>query len=228
MGLPKGLIVSCQSYEGEPMFGAHIMADMAKAAEKGGAVAIRANSPQDIQSIRQVTQLPIIGIYKVHSSVSEIYITPDFESAESIAKAGCDIIGIDSTNRARLKNIELSDLYNFIKNTLHKFILGDVSCREEAILAESLGADFVSTTLSGYTSNGRPAMSGPDLDLVEDLVKAVQIPVIAEGRYREPHEAAQAIRLGAHAVVIGESITRPEKITGRYVTAIDSLLNHEK
>lgn len=221
MDLPQGLIVSCQAYEGDPMYGSHLMATMAIAAEMGGAVAIRANSPQDIQAIRKVTNLPIIGLHKVYSPDSEVYITPDFNSAESIAKAGCDFIAIDATNRPRPQNIQLSDLVSFIKNSLNKPIMGDISCKEDALTAEVLGVDLVSTTLSGYTSHGRPAMDGPDLDLVKDLVKDLKIPVVAEGRFRKPQQAAQAILLGAHAVVIGESITRPEKITERYVKAIE-------
>lgn len=228
MKFPRGLIVSCQAYEGDPMFGANIMANMAKAAEAGGAVAIRVNSPQDIRAIRRITELPIIGLYKVYSSASDIYITPDFESAESIALAGSDIIAVDSTNRARPKNIKLSDLFKFIIDSLHKPIMADISCVEEAVIAESLGADMVSTTLSGYTSLEYPASNEPDLALVEELVKTVQIPVVAEGRYHEPLQVARAMILGAYAVVVGEAITRPEKITERYVHALNSLQNDEK
>jgi len=228
MKFPKGLIVSCQAYEGDPMFGSHNMANMAKAAELGGAVAIRANSPQDIRTIRQITKLPIIGLYKVYSSASDVYITPDFDSAESIALAGSNILAIDSTCRVRPKNIKLSDLFKFIQDSLHKPIMADISCVEDAIVAESLGADMVSTTLSGYTSQGGSAMEGPDINLVEELVKTVQIPVVAEGRYHHPHQVARAILLGAHAVVVGEAITRPEKITERYAKAINCLSNDEK
>ncbi len=228
MKFPRGLIVSCQAYEGDPMFGANIMANMAKAAEAGGAVAIRVNSPQDIRAIRRITELPIIGLYKVYSSASDIYITPDFESAESIALAGSDIIAVDSTNRARPKNIKLSDLFKFIIDSLHIPIMADISCVEEAVIAESLGADMVSTTLSGYTSLEYPASNEPDLALVEELVKTVKIPVVAEGRYHETLQVARAMILGAYAVVVGEAITRPEKITERYVHALNSLQNDEK
>ncbi len=61
--LPHGIIVSCQAYEGEPLFGAHIMAAMARAALEGGAVGIRANSAADIAAIRAITDRPIVGLY---------------------------------------------------------------------------------------------------------------------------------------------------------------------
>lgn len=220
MILSKGLIVSCQAYQGDPLFGTQYMAAMAKAAEWGGAVGIRANSPQDIRAIRQVTSLPIIGIYKISSASSEVYITPDINAADQISQAGCDIIAIDATPRPRPNGVQLSELISHIKEKLGKPVMADISCLDDAITAEALKADYISTTLSGYTAHGRPVINGPDLELVAQLVHTVKLPVIAEGRIHEPAQAAQAIKLGAHAVVVGEAITRPEKITQHFITAM--------
>lgn len=220
MTLPPGLIVSCQAYEGDPMFGPHIMAAMARAAEVGGAVGIRANSPDDIAAIRQVTSLPIIGLWKVHSPESEVYITPDCEAAEAIAKAGCDMIAIDGTPRRRAKGVTLPELIEFIHTALGKPVMADCSCLDDALLAQSHGADVISTTLAGYTSHGRPMTDGPDLDFVQELVGCVNKPVIAEGRFDVPSQVARAVALGAHAVCVGTAITRPENITRRFVQGI--------
>ena len=62
--LRGGLIVSCQALPDEPLFGAQHMAAMARAAVAGGAVAIRANGPDDIAAIRNAVKLPIIGLFK--------------------------------------------------------------------------------------------------------------------------------------------------------------------
>jgi putative N-acetylmannosamine-6-phosphate epimerase len=220
MQLPKGLIVSCQAYEGEPLFGAHIMAAMAKAAEEGGAVAIRANSPADIAAIRKVTTLPIIGLYKIHSDVSDVYITPHRSSAEAIVRAGCDVIAIDATPRRRHNDETLHDLIPFIRNTLGKPVMADCSCLEDAQLAASLGADTLGTTMAGYTAHGRPLTAGPDLDFVKELVAQFTQPVIAEGRFYLPEQVLQALTLGAHAVCVGGAITRPQDITRRFVSAV--------
>ena len=216
----KGLIVSCQAYEGDPLFGARIMAAMACAAEEGGAVGIRANSPDDIAAIRAATALPIVGLYKLYAPGSEVYITPTCESATAIARAGSDMLAIDATPRLRHDDTTLAQLIKFIHDELGKPVMADVSCVEDAMLAESLGADVISTTLAGYTQHGRPKLAGPDVDFLAEVVRRVRLPVVAEGRYHEPHQAAQAMQRGAYAVVVGSAITRPEDITRRFAAAM--------
>ncbi|MCX7767164.1 MAG: N-acetylmannosamine-6-phosphate 2-epimerase, partial [Candidatus Sumerlaeia bacterium] len=103
-----GLIVSCQARPDEPLFGAEIMARLAKAAELGGAVGIRANSPPDILAIKQMVGLPVIGIFKREYPDSEVYITPTIEEALSIASTGAEIIALDATQRPRPKGVSLS------------------------------------------------------------------------------------------------------------------------
>ena len=49
---------------------------------------------------------------------------------------------------------------------------------------------------------------------------AVSVPVIAEGNVETPAMAARCLSLGAHAVVVGGAITRPQQITRRFVDAI--------
>lgn len=91
----------------------------------------------------------------------------------------------------------------------------DISTLTEGIEAEKTGADLVGTTMSGYTSHSQK-VEGPDIKLVEGLLKNVSIPVIAEGRIHTPKEAKQMIELGAFAVVVGGAITRPYEIAKRF------------
>jgi N-acylglucosamine-6-phosphate 2-epimerase len=58
------LVVSCQARADNPLHGPDYMAALARAAEQGGAAAIRANGAEDIAAIRAATSLPIIGILK--------------------------------------------------------------------------------------------------------------------------------------------------------------------
>ena len=102
MLIPKGaLIVSCQARADNPLHGPVFMSAMARAANAGGAAGFRANGVDDVAAIRAISTHPIIGIDKVWDDRFPVYITPSFELAARIAKAGADIIGIDATRRPR-------------------------------------------------------------------------------------------------------------------------------
>lgn len=215
-----GLIVSCQAQKGSPLYGAKFMAAMAIAAERGGAAGIRANGSTDVRAIRRVTSLPIIGIFKRRVPGTDVYITPDVTSALAVIRAGADIVAVDGTGRPRPGGLTLAELVWSIKNTYDVLVMADVSTVDEALAAVAAGADIVATTLSGYTPATANKCAGPDLDLIRELVARVRVPVIGEGRFWTPEEVCQAIRLGAHAVVIGTAITNPEAITARFVRSI--------
>ncbi|WP_328418024.1 nitronate monooxygenase [Micromonospora sp. NBC_00389] len=98
-------------------------------------------------------------------------------------------------------------------------VMADCSTLDEGIAAVAAGADLVGTTLAGYTSY-TSKQPGPDLDLVAQLATAIDVPVIAEGRIHTPAQAAQALRAGAWAVVVGTAITHPTTITGWFASAM--------
>jgi N-acylglucosamine-6-phosphate 2-epimerase len=211
------LIVSCQALVNEPLHGSYIMARMAVAAKEGGAVAIRANSPEDIYAIKQAVDLPVIGLVK--DGETGVYITPTFRHARAVAEAGADIIALDATSRPRPDGRTLAELIADIHNQLKKPVLADVSTLEEGIAAEKLGADLVAPTLSGYTDYS-PKLDGPDFTLIRALVETLNVPVIAEGRIRTPEEACAALDTGVLAVVVGSAITRPQWITAQFAAYI--------
>ncbi len=220
--LHGGLIVSCQALPDEPLFGAEHMAAMARAAVIGGAIAIRANGPADIAAIRAAVALPIIGLFKDDLPGCEVRITPALEHADKIAEAGADFIAIDATPRARPRNLSVKRLIEHIHEKLNRLVLADVSTLEEGLEAARCGADLVATTLSGYTAYS-PSQADPDFDLLEGLAGKLNIPVIAEGRISTPEQAAQALKRGAYAVVVGGAITRPQWITAQFANALKGL-----
>lgn len=217
-GLRGGLVVSCQAQPDEPLFGADIMARLAVAAEAGGAVGIRANSPADIAAIRAVTALPIVGLSKVNVPGFDIYITPTLADAIAVGEAGADIIAIDATARPHPEG-SLTSFIRRIKEATGKAVLADISTDDEALAAHDAGADFVSTTMSGYTPYS-PQSDAPDLELVRRLAPILSVPLFAEGRIATPEQARAALNAGAWAVVVGGAITRPQQITERFVRAI--------
>jgi len=220
-----GLIVSCQALEGEPLYGADMMKRMAYAAVSGGAVAIRANGREDIAAIQSAVDVPVIGIVKRDYPDSEVYITATVREVEELTSIGVDMIALDATKRVRPGGI---DLASFMRELRERFPrqrwMADCSTVEECVTAEALGFDCVGTTMHGYTpyTAGRKVYER-DFAFLADVIQAVRVPVIAEGNILTPEMAAAALRLGAHAVVVGGAITRPQQITERFVSAINGI-----
>jgi len=218
-----GLIVSCQSRPGEPLYGPQFMAEMAKAAKLGGACAIRANGAADISAIRAAVSLPIIGIRKRRVEGYPAFITPSAEDAAEVGVAGSAMIAVEGTPLSRPPDSKgrawaLDELADYIHTTLGLPAMADISTEEEGLAAEDAGFDCVATTLSGYTPYS-PALEGPDLGLVERLSSRLSIPVIAEGRISMPKDARRALDAGAWSVVVGRAITMPHTIVQRFVAA---------
>lgn len=133
---------------------------------------------------------------------------------KELIEANADIIATDATQRPRPKE-SLEEIIKYIKQN-NKLSMADISTFEEGIKARELGFDIISTTLSGYTQNSRQDLIGPDFELLEQLTNELDCPVILEGRIWEPKEVDKAFELGAHSVVIGSAVTRPQLITKRF------------
>lgn len=215
------LIVSCQALEDEPLYSSFIMGKMALAATQAGAGGIRANTISDIKEIKKNTNLPIIGIIKRNYGNCNVYITPTIKEVDELVEEGVDIIAIDSTRRQRPDNVELEC---FVKNIKEKYpnqiVMGDISNVDEAVYSEKIGVDIVGTTLCGYTYYTK---GDNPLNTLQEVLKAVKIPVIAEGNLDTPEKAKKSIQMGALAVVVGGAITRPKQIAEKFIKAIESI-----
>lgn len=214
LSLKDNLIVSCQAQEDEPLHSDFIMSRMALAAKIGGAVAIRANSVKDIKAIKQVVDLPIIGLIKIEYENSDIYITPTMKEIKELVEVGCEIVALDATKRPQTDNVSLKDKVKYLHDN-NVLAMGDISTLEEGIKAEEAGFDMVSTTLSGYTPYSRQN-EGPDHLLIKELKENISIPVIAEGKISGEADLLKVLDENPYAVVIGGAITRPQQITKRY------------
>ncbi|WP_193338162.1 N-acetylmannosamine-6-phosphate 2-epimerase [Devosia beringensis] len=216
--LPRGLVVSCQARADNPLHGPQFMGAMAVAARDGGAVAIRANGPEDIAAVR-AAGLPVIGIHKVFSDRHPVYITPDFAAAQAIVAAGAQIVALDCTSRPR-DGEPVDLLVRRIREELGAEVFADISTLDEGLAATDWGATYVATTLSGYTEATQPRPEEPDLLLLETLASRLSVPVVAEGRFNTPQLVRQAFDAGAHAVVVGTMITNPREITRVFVQGV--------
>ncbi len=216
------LIVSCQALPGEPLYREEggVMCLMAQAAKNAGVKAIRAQGIVDIKQIKEQTNLPVIGIIKKSYPGYATYITATMDEVDKLVEAGSDIIALDCTNRERGDGKTPSEFVKEIKEKYPNIVLmADISNLEEAIEAEKAGVDFVGTTMNGYTPYTTVSKKF-DPSLVKEIVENVKIPVIAEGKIHEPKEAKAALEAGAHCMVVGGAITRPQEITSRFLAEL--------
>lgn len=223
MEIENNLIVSCQALEDEPLHSSFIMSRMALAAYQGGAKGIRANTVEDIKAIKELVDLPVIGIIKQDYDDSDVYITPTYQDVDDLVGVGCDIIAMDATISKRTGNLSLDE---FFKNVRGKYpdvkFMADCSTIDEAVHADELGFDFIGTTLVGYTEQSKGNhIEANDFEIIREILRRVKHPVIAEGNIDTPEKARRVLELGCYSVVVGSIITRPQIITKRFVDGIE-------
>ena len=213
---PGSLVVSCQARPDNPLHGSASMARMARAAVAGGASGIRANGAEDIRAIKAAVDVPIIGINKI-GDPSGVYITPTFAAAAAVVDAGADLVAIDGTRRQRPDGTALETQIRHIHRELGVPVMCDIDTLESAVEARAAGADLVATTLAGYTAESDVPDDRPAIDLVRELVAALDCPVVAEGRYWTREQVRAAFDAGASVVVVGTAVTNPAAITRRLI-----------
>lgn len=215
------VIVSSQAMPNEPFYDEKCMMAMMQSVVNGGAAALRVAGKRDV--VNAITfGVPVIGLTKPEKLPenwrSVVYITSGIKEVKELIEAGADIIAFDGTSRPRPDGSTLEQLIQLIHFS-GRLAMADISTFEEGVCCAKLGADIISTTLAGYTDESGVATETPDFELLEKLVKSIDKPIFLEGRVWYPEEVKKAFELGAHSVVIGSAITRPQLITKRFIEA---------
>ncbi len=216
--LRGGLIVSCQAYPGEPMLDPRTMTQIALAAVEGGAVGIRGKGLDDLRAMHAALDVPLIGLVKVgHDGV---FITPTLADCLEVAATGAGIVALDGTRRPRPDGLSLAATISGLKDAHPDvLVMADCGSLADTEAAVAAGADVLGTTLAGYTGE-RPKTEGPDWEVVDQIVALEALPVLVEGRVHSPEQAAEAMRRGAFAVVVGTAITHPTTLTRWFADAV--------
>ena len=207
--LDQGLIVSVQAPLGSPMRDPEVIAAMADAALRNGAVGVRLESPEHIGAVRRrCPEALIIGLWKCTFPDSSVYITPGWREIQAVWSAGADVIALDATQRPRPDQQSLADLIQRCRTELRAPLMADVDSIANGIHAADLGCEWVGTTLFGYTedtADQRP----PAIQLLPELRHELKTSVrlICEGGISTPTAARDALAAGADNVVVGTAIT---------------------
>jgi N-acylglucosamine-6-phosphate 2-epimerase len=229
--LHHAVIVSVQADQGEPLNKPECILGLAQAAILGGAKGLRLANPENIRLVKEhLPEIPVIGITKPPhphpDPENHVYITPSLWTAETVLQAGAEIVAMDATRRPRPTDEPITEVVTRLRERFpDALLMGDIATEADAEAAVNLGFDLIGTTLSGYTAEtlSKAKTGEPDFDLLAALTQAYNIPVILEGRIWEPEQVTRAFELGAYAVVIGTVITRPHRVTERFVQAVPSL-----
>ncbi len=210
------IIVSSQAQKNEPLYNEIAMNALIETiVVLGKTDCLRLAGARDVKNTKEKfgDSVVVIGITKpdiIPVNYKElVYITPNIEDANSLIEAGADIIAFDATKRERKTSV--LELINFI-HSKNKMAMADIAEFNEAKEAYELGADIISTTLSGYTKNTENTPDAPDFNLLQKCVKELKCPIILEGKTKDYKDVKHAFELGAYAVVIGSMVTRPHKI----------------
>ena len=215
------IVVSVQAMPEEPLYKEDCMFAMMKSVVNGGAGGLRVAGARDVRNAKSFG-IPVIGLTKPDKLPENwkeiVYITPGLKEVQSLIEAGADIIAFDGTSRPH-DRCQVQEIIDTIHNA-GRLAMADISTVEEGEICANLGADLISTTLAGYTLESGAPSEGPDFKLLKELVDLLDAPIILEGRIWEPEEVKKALDYGAHCVVIGSAITRPQLITKRFTEVL--------
>lgn len=217
--LRNKVVVSSQAMPDEPLYKEECMMAMMKSVVNGGAEVLRVAGGRDVRNAKKLG-VKVIGLTKPDGLPPNwkeiVYITPTLKEVDELIDAGADVIAFDGTSRPRPNGCTLNEIIDRI-HASGRLAMADISTLDEALNCVNLGADIVSTTLSGYTMESLSDNDEPDYELLKRIVGSVDIPVILEGRIWTPEQVKKAFELGAYCVVIGSAITRPQLITKRFI-----------
>ena len=140
----------------------------------------------------------------------------------ALVACGVDILAVQGTGALRPDGSTSAQFIRAIKAKYpEQLVMADCDNLENAMLCAEAGADFVGTTMRGYTPE-TTGIDDIDFDFIRKLSAECPAKIIAEGHIHYPEQAVKALEAGAFALVVGGAITRPAEITARFTGAINA------
>jgi N-acylglucosamine-6-phosphate 2-epimerase len=198
------LIVSVQAPAGSALDDPHAIAAMARAAQDGGACAVRIQGVANLRAVRARVGVPVIGLIKCAYEGYAPYITPTLDEVRAVIESGAEIVAFDATGRARPRGASVAEIVDAILAE-GRIPMADCATAEDAVCARAAGAEILATTLCGYTEETK-GISLPALAMVRELAELDAF-TICEGGVASPQDCLAARDAGADAVVVGTALT---------------------
>ena len=154
--------------------------------------------------------------------IRDRYITVTMKEVDELVACGVDILAVQGTGALRPDGSTSAQFIRAIKAKYpEQLVMADCDNLENAMLCAEAGADFVGTTMRGYTPE-TTGIDDIDFDFIRKLSAECPAKIIAEGHIHYPEQAVKALEAGAFALVVGGAITRPAEITARFTGAINA------
>ena len=201
-----GLIVSCQALEHEPLYTKEggIMPLMAKAAAQSGAVGIRANTVRDITQIKEVVDLPVIGIIKKDYEGTPMYITVTMKEVDALVACGVEIVAVQGTGSRRPDGSSAPEFIRAVKEKYpQQLVMADCATLEEGIACAERGLILWVLRCVAIHRRQRDVMI-LIMRLSMNFLRNSPAKIIAEGIiFIIRKQAKKALEAGAFALVVG-------------------------
>lgn len=215
----NSLFVSCQAKLNSFMNSPDILLRIAKEVISAGAVGIRAEGIDNLIVMNDSLDVPVISLVKTKFDDGSVCITRNMGLIDELVEIESNLIAIDGTERIH-DGLTGPKFISLVKEKfLDVKIIADISTLEEAKRSIDYGADYVATTLNGYTPW---TLSGSckkfDFYFLDSLCREINSPqIIAEGRISEPKTISKIFEYDIHSVVVGKAITDPYYLTSRFL-----------
>ena len=210
--IPRGIVVSFKD-ERENTRRNSARDGLLRAAETGGAAALRVDDRSLLEKAHSLVDIPIIAGVEYQDALAE---------AERVVRKGASVVSLIRP-AAGLRSFDgsLANIVDSIKRGLGVPVSIDTANIEEALAAVTAGADAITLVNDVTVQIDRTDGHRMLLAFLSQAVKTEcrAVPMLADGFFWDRDEIKRAVLAGAHAVLVNDSALDPQS-TSEYYSAI--------